>query len=135
MTVVREELFPVKASEDVVIARQIVREWAVRLGFSLVEQTKLVTAASELARNTVVHGGGGVMRVQELNNGSRAGLQMVFEDQGPGIQDVDQALRDGFTTGFGLGLGLGGARRLSSEFELLSAPGKGTRVRIARWRL
>ena len=134
MTVVREQLFPVKASEDVVIARQIVREWAVRLGFSLVEQTKLVTAASELARNTVVHGGGGVMRVQELNNGSRAGLQMVFEDEGPGIQDVDQALRDGFTTGFGLGLGLGGARRLSSEFELLSAPGKGTRVRIARWR-
>lgn len=134
MTVVREELFPVKGSEDVVIARQIVREWAVRLGFSLVEQTKLVTAASELARNTVVHGGGGLMRVQELNNGSRAGLQMVFEDEGPGIQDVDQALRDGFTTGFGLGLGLGGARRLSSEFELHSTPGKGTRVRIARWR-
>ncbi len=134
MTVVREELFPVRASEDVVIARQIVREWAVRLGFSLVEQTKLVTAASELARNTVVHGGGGMMRVQELNNGFRAGLQMVFEDEGPGIPDVDQALRDGFTTGFGLGLGLGGARRLSSEFELLSTPGKGTRVRIARWR-
>jgi serine/threonine-protein kinase RsbT len=134
MTVVREETFPVRAPEDVVLARQVVREWAVQLGFSLVEQTKLVTAASELARNTVVHGGGGMMLLQALNNGQRAGLQMVFEDEGPGIEDIERALRDGFTTGFGLGLGLGGARRLSNEFELQSTPGRGTRVRIARWR-
>lgn len=134
MTVSREESFPIRASEDVVIARQVVREWAVQLGFSLVEQTKIVTAASELARNTLVHGGGGTMRLQALNDGPKSGLQIHFEDQGPGIKDVDQALRDGFTTGFGLGLGLGGARRLSNEFELHSTPGQGTRVRIARWR-
>jgi serine/threonine-protein kinase RsbT len=134
MTVVREETFPVRAQEDVVMARQVVREWAVQLGFSLVEQTKLVTAASELARNTVVHGGGGMMLLQALNNGQRAGLQMVFEDEGPGIENIERALRDGYTTGFGLGLGLGGARRLSNEFELQSTPGRGTRVRIARWR-
>jgi serine/threonine-protein kinase RsbT len=99
-----------------------------------VEQTKLVTAASELARNTLVHGGGGTMRVQALNDGPRTGLQLIFEDQGPGIKDLEQALRDGFTTGLGLGLGLGGARRLSNEFDLQSTPGQGTRVRIARWR-
>ena len=134
MTVLREEAFPIKASEDVVTARQIVREWAVQAGFSLVEQTKIVTAASELARNTLVHGGGGTMRVQAVNDGRRTGLQILFEDRGPGIKDIEQALRDGFTTGFGLGLGLGGARRLSNDFELQSTPGEGTRVRIARWR-
>jgi serine/threonine-protein kinase RsbT len=134
MTFSREESFPIRASEDVVTARQVVREWALQLGFSLVEQTKIVTAASELARNTLVHGGGGTMRLQALNDGPKSGLQILFEDQGPGIKDVDQALRDGFTTGSGLGLGLGGARRLSNEFELQSTPGQGTRVRIARWR-
>jgi serine/threonine-protein kinase RsbT len=106
----------------------------VQIGFSLVEQTKIVTAASELARNTLVHGGGGTMHVQILNEGARSGLQIVFEDRGPGIKDINQALRDGFTTGFGLGLGLGGARRLSNEFDVQSTPGEGTRVRIARWR-
>ena len=130
----REEVLQIRTSEDVVRARQMAREWSVRLGFSLVEQTKIVTAASEIARNTVVHGGGGVMRLQALNSGDRTGLEMVFEDQGRGIKDVDQALRDGFSTGFGLGLGLGGARRLSSEFEIASTPGEGTRVRLVRWK-
>jgi serine/threonine-protein kinase RsbT len=134
MTVLREAIFKVAASEDVVVARRVVREWAVDLGFSLVEQTKIVTAASELARNTVVHGGGGMMRLQALNDGRKAGLRIFFEDKGPGIEDIDQAMRDGFTTGGGLGLGLGGARRLSNDFELNSTPGEGTRVRITRWR-
>ena len=134
MTVTREEVREVRTSEDVVSARQAVREWALQLGFSLVEQTKIVTAASELARNTIVHGGGGTMRLQALNDGPRRGLQLVFEDSGPGIVDVDRALQDGYTTGTGLGLGLGGARRLSNEFEIESSPGRGTRVRIARWR-
>ena len=128
------EVLQIRTSEDVVLARQMAREWSVRLGFSLVEQTKIVTAASEIARNTIVHGGGGIMRLQALNTGERTGLEMVFEDQGRGIKDVDQALRDGFSTGFGLGLGLGGARRLSSEFEIASMPGEGTRVRMVRWR-
>ncbi len=134
MTITREELREVRTTEDVVSARQVVREWALQLGFSLVEQTKIVTAASELARNTIVHGGGGTMRLQALNDGSRRGLQLVFEDSGPGIVDVDRALQDGYTTGTGLGLGLGGARRLSNEFQIESSPGRGTRVRIARWR-
>ena len=134
MTVTREQVVQIRSSEDVVIARQSVREWAVELGFSLVEQTKIVTAASELARNTIVHGRGGCMTLQAVEDGRRKGLQLLFEDQGPGIRDVQEALRDGYTTGTGLGLGLGGARRLSNEFEIQSAPDQGTRVRIARWR-
>lgn len=134
MTILREEAVDIRSSEAVVIARQAVREWAVQLGFSLVDQTKIVTAASEIARNTLVHGGGGRLLLQQVNDGNRSGLQLVFEDHGPGIKDVEQAMRDGFTTGAGLGLGLGGARRLSSEFEITSTPGAGTRVRILRWR-
>ncbi|HSL21853.1 MAG TPA: anti-sigma regulatory factor [Vicinamibacterales bacterium] len=134
MTILREEAVDIRSSEAVVIARQAVREWAVQLGFSLVDQTKIVTAASEIARNTLVHGGGGQLLLQQVNDGNRSGLQLVFEDHGPGIKDVEQAMRDGFTTGAGLGLGLGGARRLSSEFEITSTPGAGTRVRILRWR-
>lgn len=134
MTVTREQVVPIRTSEDVVIARQSAREWAVLLGFSLVEQTKIVTAASELARNVIVHGGGGQMTLQAVEDGHRKGLQLLFEDRGPGIPDVQEALRDGFTTGTGLGFGLGGARRLSNEFEIHSAPNQGTRVRIARWR-
>jgi len=111
-----------------------VREWAISCGFSLVDQTKMVTAASELARNAVLHGGGGTVRLEALNDGARRGLRLVFEDQGPGIPDVTQALRDGFTTAGGLGLGLGGARRLVNEFEIDSRPGTGTRVMIARWK-
>jgi serine/threonine-protein kinase RsbT len=134
MPVVREETLGVHSDEDVVRIRQVTRRWAVDLGFSLVDQTKIVTAASELARNTFVHGGGGVTLIEDLEEGARRGLRLTFEDKGPGIADVPQALRDGYTTGSGLGLGLGGARRLSSEFDITSAPGQGTRVRITRWR-
>jgi serine/threonine-protein kinase RsbT len=134
MPAVREEMLDVRSDEDVVRVRQITRRWAVGLGFSLVDQTKIVTAASELARNTLIHGGGGSTRIEELRDGSRHGLRLTFEDKGPGIADVPQALRDGYTTGSGLGLGLGGARRLSSEFDIVSAAGQGTRVRITRWK-
>jgi serine/threonine-protein kinase RsbT len=104
------------------------------LGFSLVEQTKMVTAASELARNALDHGGGGKVQLQVLNNEMRRGLKLTFIDEGPGIQDLEQALRDGFSTGNGMGLGLSGAKRLANEFEIESAPGKGTKVMITRWR-
>ena len=114
--------------------RQMTRRWAVDLGFTLVDQTKIVTAASELARNALVHGGGGVARLETLQEGDRRGLRLTFADKGPGIPDVPQALRDGFTTGSGLGLGLGGARRLSNEFDITSTPGQGTRVCITRWK-
>ena len=134
MPAVREEMHNVRSDEDVVRVRQITRRWAVGLGFSLVDQTKIVTAASELARNTLIHGGGGSTLIEELRDGSRHGLRLTFEDKGPGIADVPQALRDGYTTGSGLGLGLGGARRLSSEFDITSTAGQGTRVRITRWK-
>ena len=133
MPAAREETLGVHSDEDVVRVRQATRRWAVELGFSLVDQTKIVTAASELARNTLIHGGGGLTRLEALQDGARRGLRLTFTDKGPGIPDVQQALRDGFSTGLGLGLGLGGARRLSSEFELDSTPGQGTRVRITRW--
>jgi serine/threonine-protein kinase RsbT len=129
------ETFPVRSGEDVVRARQVVRSRAMDVGFTLVEQTKIVTAASELARNTVIHGGGGEMRIERLNEGpKRTGLRLTFEDNGPGIADIELALRDGFTTGTGLGLGLNGARKLSHEFDIKSTPGKGTRVTITRWK-
>ena len=134
MTVLRDESRQVKSSQDVVAVRQVAREWAVSLGFSLVDQTKIVTAASELARNTVIYGGGGNVRLEALNDGNRRGLRLTFEDEGPGIQDIEQALRDGFTTGTGLGLGLGGAKRLSSEFDIQSRVGQGTRVVMTRWK-
>ena len=110
------------------------RELAQRQGLRLIDQTKLVTAVSELARNTVVHGGGGTMRLGAAENGARSGVWAEFEDRGPGIADQDQAMRAGFSTGGGLGLGLGGARRLVSEFELRSTPGEGPRVRVVTWR-
>ena len=134
MAVVRNETRDVRSSEDVVAVRRAVREWAVAAGFSLVDQTKIVTAASELARNAVTYGGGGKVRLEALNDGPKRGLRLVFEDHGPGIPDVEAALRDGFTTGNGLGLGLGGARRLSNEFQIDSRPGEGTRVAITRWK-
>jgi serine/threonine-protein kinase RsbT len=134
-TVVHSEERPVRSSEDVVLARQAVRRRAVEQGFSLVDQTKLVTAASELARNTLEYGGGGVMQIDVLHDGSgRRGVRLTFVDQGPGIPDIAQAMKDGFTSGGGLGLGLGGAKRLSNEFEIESQPGVGTRVAITRWR-
>ncbi len=129
-----EETRPVRSSEDVVVIRQAVRALAIRLGFSLVEQTKIVTAASELARNTVDYGGGGIVRLQTLADGRRVGLRLTFEDKGPGIENLELVMKDGYTSGGGLGLGLGGARRLSNEFEIVSRPGEGTRVSIARWR-
>jgi len=114
--------------------RQLVREQAMALGFSLVDQTKLVTAASELGRNTVIYGGGGEVRLDPVIQGARRGLRLTFSDQGPGIADIERALTDGFTTGGGLGLGLGGAKRLCNEFAIESRPGQGTRVTITRWR-
>jgi len=134
MRVRKDESRPLRAEDDVVRARQVVRAWAVELGFSLVDQTKLVTAASELARNTVVYGGGGALRMEVLEDGARMGIRLAFEDTGPGIPDVEQALRDGFTSGGGLGLGLGGARRLVNEFSIQSAPGEGTRVTVVKWK-
>jgi serine/threonine-protein kinase RsbT len=134
MRVRKDELRPLRAEDDVVRARQSVRAWAVELGFSLVDQTKLVTAASELARNTVVYGGGGTVRMEVLEDGARTGLRLAFEDQGPGIGDVERALEDGYTTGGGLGLGLGGARRLVNEFAIHSVPGEGTRITVVKWK-
>jgi serine/threonine-protein kinase RsbT len=125
---------PIRTSEDIVRMRQAVRERAVAQGFSLVDQTKIVTAASELARNTLDYGGGGEVRLEILANGVRSGVRLTFIDRGPGIADIETALRDGFTSGKGLGLGLGGAKRLSSEFSIDSRPGEGTRVTITRWK-
>ena len=133
MVITKDEIVPVHSSDDIVRVRQAVRNWAIDLGFGLVDQTKLVTAASELARNTVNYGGGGTVRMRALDNAAHSGLQLIFEDHGPGIADVELALQDGYTTGDGLGLGLGGARRLANEFEILSNPGERTRVRIVRW--
>ena len=134
MTVTKRESAPIRGSAEVVSVRHLVRRWAVDLGFTLVEQTKIVTAASELARNTVDYGGGGTLTVEALDTGTRKGLRLIFEDRGPGIPDISVALRDGYTSGNGMGLGLGGAKRLSNEFEIQSAPGQGTRVAITRWR-
>ena len=125
---------PLRSPEDIVRMRQVVREYAIRQGFSLVDQTKIVTAASELARNTMVYGGGGELTVQPLSEPTRRGLRLTFSDQGPGIPDIEQAMKDGFTTGGGLGLGLGGAKRLSNEFSIHSRVGEGTRVTITRWK-
>jgi serine/threonine-protein kinase RsbT len=134
MAVLKSSTLEIRASEDVVRVRQVTRESALAQGFSLVDQTKLVTAASELARNTMEHGGGGRVEIQLLNDGPKKGLRLIFTDQGPGIVNVEQALKDGFTTGGGLGLGLGGARRLSNEFDIQSKPGEGTRITMARWK-
>jgi serine/threonine-protein kinase RsbT len=124
----------IRSSADVVAVRQAARALAERVGFSLVDQTKLVTAASELARNTIDYGGGGSVRLEMVENGVRRGVRLTFEDQGPGISDITMALKDGYTTGNGLGLGLGGARRLVNDFTIDSAPGSGTRIVIARWK-
>ena len=125
---------PLRAQEDVVVVRQVVRTHAVKIGLSLVDQTKFVTAASELGRNTVIHGGGGTARLEVVQQNGRQGIRVTFEDRGPGIADIERALQDGFTTGGGLGLGLGGAKRLTSDFSIETAPGNGTRVVITQWR-
>jgi serine/threonine-protein kinase RsbT len=128
-----DDTMPLRASEDVVRVRQAVRARAVGAGFSLVDQTKIVTAASEIARNTVDYGGGGTARIEVLRNGQRRGVRLTFTDQGPGIADLTLALKDGYTTGSGLGLGLSGAKRLCNEFDVRSTPGQGTVVTLARW--
>jgi serine/threonine-protein kinase RsbT len=134
MAVVKDETLSIRSSEDVVRVRQHAREWAVAQGLSLVDQTKIVTAASELARNTLDHGGGGTVKLEAINSEMRRGLRLTFEDHGPGIPDVELALKDGYSTGSGLGLGLSGSRRLSNEFEIFSRVGEGTRVTITRWK-
>jgi serine/threonine-protein kinase RsbT len=134
MTVIRSESLEVRSASDVVTVRQVVRTWAIDAGFSLVDQTKMVTAASELARNTIDYGGGGTVRLELINDGPRRGLRVAFEDHGPGIPDIQRALTDHFTTGNGLGLGLGGAKRLVNEFDITSRVGEGTRVVITRWK-
>jgi serine/threonine-protein kinase RsbT len=132
--VLQIEVLSVAASSDIVAVRHAVRRQAVKINLSLVDQTKIVTAASELARNMLIYGGGGEVTLEVLQNGVRQGLRVCFVDTGPGIPDIDLALRDGFTSGTGMGLGLGGAKRLVNEFSLQSTPGKGTRVTITRWR-
>jgi serine/threonine-protein kinase RsbT len=134
MAVVNDETMSIKTSEDVVRVRQVARKLAAEQGLSLVDQTKIVTAASELARNTLDHGGGGTVKLEAINSEQRRGLRLTFEDQGPGIPDIELALKDGYTTGGGLGLGLSGARRLSNEFEIFSRVGEGTRITITRWK-
>lgn len=133
-TVRKTETLPVRSDADVVSVRQMTRTLSTECRFSLVDQTKMVTAASELARNALIYGGGGTVTFTVLETGVRTGLRLRFADEGPGIPDLEQALRDGFTTGGGLGLGLGGAKRLVNEFDIDSAPGQGTRVTITRWR-
>jgi serine/threonine-protein kinase RsbT len=130
----RSDTLHVGASSDIIRVRQTVRDAALAAGLSLVDQTKIVTAASELARNLVDYGGGGDVTVEVHDLGTRRGVKAIFVDQGPGIADLDQAMRDGYTSGGGLGLGLGGAKRLSNEFEIQSAPGSGTRIAITRWK-
>jgi serine/threonine-protein kinase RsbT len=134
MAIVSRAVLPIRSPGDIVRVRQAARENAVAQGFTLIDQTKLVTAASELARNTLDHGGGGEVEITRLEELPRRGVRLTFTDQGPGIPDIEAALRDGFTTGGGLGLGLGGARRLCNEFSIDSTPGQGTRITIGRWR-
>ncbi len=130
----RHETISIQSSADVVLVRQAVRQLAVELKFSLVDQTKIVTAASELARNTLDYGGGGTVKLEALQEGIRRGLRLTFEDQGPGIPDIDLALKDGYTTGGGLGIGLSGTKRLVNEFNIVSHVGKGTCITITKWK-
>ena len=134
MIVEKNEHLAIRAGDDVVRARQAVRALALQAGFSLVDQTKIITAASEIARNTLDYGGGGELTLELLRDGARRGLRLTFTDRGPGISDIEQALKDGYTTGNGLVLGLSGAKRLSNEFAIDSKPGAGTKVTLARWK-
>jgi serine/threonine-protein kinase RsbT len=134
MQVASSETYEIRGSDDIVVVRQAVRQRAVALGFNLVDQTKIVTAASELARNTLQHGGGGKAAIEVVKNSVTSGLKLTFTDEGPGIPDIALAMKDGYTSKTGMGLGLGGAKRLSNEFEIESQPGQGTRVAILRWK-
>jgi serine/threonine-protein kinase RsbT len=133
LAALKSESKPLRNEQDIVMARQAVRKLLQELSFSLVDQTKMVTAASELARNALIYGGGGTMTCDVLTDGLKRGLRLTFADQGPGIPNVDLALSDGWTTGKGMGMGLGGAKRLVNEFHIESAPGRGTTVTITRW--
>lgn len=128
------EIMTIQSSSDLVLVRQTVRQWAVKLKFGLVDQTKIVTSASELGRNTLDYGGGGTVKIEVLEEEKRLGLRLTFEDRGPGIPDIDLALQDGFTTGAGLGMGLGGTKRLVNEFEIFSQVGIGTCIIITKWK-
>ena len=135
MELIKSDRLPLVTDQDIVLARKKVREWSVEVGFGLVDQTKVTTAASELARNTMQHGHGGEMEIAVVKNESfRSGLRLVFEDHGPGIIDIKLALTDGYTTGSGMGLGLSGSKRLMNEFNLETEPGKGTRVTVIKWK-
>jgi serine/threonine-protein kinase RsbT len=133
MLVRKSETHPIQSENDIVTIRHGVRKWAVECRLGIVDQTKFVTAASELARNALTYGRGGVATFEELENGTRRGIRLTFEDHGPGIPNLELAMKDGYTTGGGLGMGLSGAKRLVNEFEIFSEVGKGTRVRITRW--
>ena len=134
MLTTRSDRIAVRGQHDVVNVRQVVRGWCLAVGMGLVDLTKMVTAASELARNTLEYGGGGTLTLEELRDGIRAGVRLVFEDHGPGIADVPLAMTDGYTSGSGMGLGLGGTKRLVDQFEIESTPGVGTRITITIWR-
>ena len=134
MPTTKTERLDIGQSDDVVRVRQLTRTFAVEVGLSLVDQTKIITASSELARNTLDYGGGGAVTVELLDQGGRPGMRLTFEDKGPGIANIEQSLKDGFTSGKGMGLGLGGAKRLCNEFSIDSKPGEGTKVMIARWK-
>lgn len=134
MPVQQTETLPILSEQDVVTVRQAVKAWAIQLAFSMVDQTKIVTAASELGRNTLVYGGGGIAKLEILTEGMRRGLRVTFEDQGPGISNIELAMQDGYTSGNGMGLGLSGAKRLVNEFKIVSNPGAGTTVTITRWK-
>jgi serine/threonine-protein kinase RsbT len=134
MPTTKTEQIEIRISDDVVRVRQLTRTFAVEVGLGLVDQTKIVTASSEIARNTLDYGGGGQVTAEIVDQGGRRGVRLTFDDKGPGIADIEQALKDGFTSGKGMGLGLGGAKRLSNEFSIASKPGEGTKVVIARWK-
>lgn len=134
MSVSKSDQLPLQTEQDIVLARQMVRKLSQELSFSLVDQTKMVTAASELARNTVIYGGGGILTWEVLLDGIRKGLRLTFKDEGPGIPNLELAMMDGWSTGTGLGMGLSGSKRLVNEFDIESKPGNGTRVTIARWK-
>ncbi len=131
---IKSEVHPLQSETDVVQARQLVRKWALEAGLGLVDQTKIITAASELARNTIIYGGGGTMDLVLIEQNGRKGLSLCFDDKGPGIADIEQALKDGYTSGSGMGLGLGGSKRLANEFDIISEVGVGTRITITRWK-
>ena len=134
MDVIKRETLPIRAEVDLVHVRRAVKAWSTDLRFSTLDQTKMVTAASELSRNTLIYGGGGNAILELVEDYGRRGLRLVFEDQGPGIADIEKAMTDGYTTGRGLGLGLGGSKRLVNDFDLVSRPGEGTRVSVTRWK-